>query len=46
MMDCLKVCEFLSNEDARSKIDQWRNDYDHRCPHSSLGHLTPSQYVQ
>lgn len=44
--ECLNVCEFLSIEDARSKIEQWRDDYNHRRPHRSLGHLTPSKYVQ
>jgi putative transposase len=43
--ECLNVSEFLSIDDARSKIEQWRDDYNHHRPHSSLGHLTPSEYV-
>ncbi|WP_084664311.1 integrase core domain-containing protein [Pandoraea faecigallinarum] len=24
----------------------WQHDYNHHRPHSSLGHLTPSEFVQ
>jgi putative transposase len=33
---------FISLDDARSKIEKWRIEYNHERPHSSLGHLTPS----
>jgi len=44
--ECLNVHQFLSIEDAKSKIEAWRDDYNHHRPHSSLGHLTPSEYVE
>jgi len=43
--ECLNVHHFTSIEDARAKIEAWRLDYNQRRPHSSLGHLTPNEYV-
>ena len=43
---CLSVHQFLSLEDARQKIEAWRLDYNMHRPHSSLGHLTPSEFAQ
>jgi len=43
--ECLNVHQFTSIDDARSKIEAWRIDYNQRRPHSSLGHLTPTEYV-
>ena len=43
--ECLNVQQFLSLADARQKIEAWRCDYNHVRPHSSLGHLTPSEFV-
>ena len=43
---CLNVKQFLSLDDARVNIEAWRVDYNQRRPHSSLGHLTPSEFVQ
>ena len=42
----LNANQFLSMDDARIKIEAWRNDYNLCRPHSSLGHLTPSEFVQ
>jgi transposase InsO family protein len=36
---------FLSIEDAQEKIEKWRRDYNEFRPHSSLGDLTPRQFV-
>ena len=43
--ECLNVNQFLSLEDARQKLKAWRQDYNRHRPHSSLGHLTPEEYV-
>jgi putative transposase len=44
--ECLNAYQFLSIEDARSKIEAWRVDYNEHRPHSSLGHLTPREYLK
>ena len=31
--------------DAREKLKVWQDDYNHHRPHSSLGNLTPSEFV-
>jgi putative transposase len=43
--ECLNVHQFTSIEDAKAKIEAWRVDYNLRRPHSSLGHLTPNEFV-
>ncbi len=43
--ECLNVNEFASIEDAKQKIELWRQDYNHHRPHSSLGHLTPNKFA-
>lgn len=42
--ECLNSHWFLSLEDAREKIEQWREEYNNFRPHSSLGDLTPIEY--
>jgi transposase InsO family protein len=37
--ECPNVNQFLSIEDARSKTEAWRMDYNHQRPHSLLGNL-------
>jgi putative transposase len=44
--ECLNAHEFVSIEDARSRIETWRQDYNDHRPHSSLGHLTPSEFAK
>ena len=44
--ECLNVTEFISLEHARTILAAWQDDYNHRRPHSSLGHLTPSEYAK
>jgi putative transposase len=44
--ECLNVHWFLSLEDAREKIEAWRHEYNTFRPHSSLGDLTPEEWVQ
>ncbi|MBN2377678.1 MAG: transposase [Sedimentisphaerales bacterium] len=36
---------FLSLAEARVKIEQWRDDYNPRRPHSSLGNLAPMKFA-
>jgi putative transposase len=43
--ECLNVNQFLSIEDARSKIEAWRMDYNHQRPLSSLGNRSPAEYL-
>jgi putative transposase len=43
--ECLNANQFLSIDDARSKIEAWRVDYNLHRPHSSLGQLTPREYL-
>ncbi len=44
--ECLNVHQFASLGDAQAIIEAWRVDYNHRRPHSSLGHLTPNEFVE
>ena len=41
----LNVNEFVTLHDAREKLKVWQDDYNHHRPHSSLGNLTPSEFV-
>ena len=38
--ECLNTHWFLSLEDARDKIEAWRQEYNEGRPHTSLGYLT------
>ena len=44
--ECLNACWFLSLEDAQSKCDAWRSDYNERRPHSSIGQKTPVEFAR
>ena len=43
--ECLDTHWFLSVEDARAKIEAWRQDYNASRPHSALGQLTPQEFA-
>ena len=43
--ECLNVHQFASLAEAQAIIEAWRLDYNARRPHSSLGHLTPDEFV-
>lgn len=43
--ECLNENWFLDLNDARSKIEDWREDYNTRRSHSALGYLTPKEYA-
>lgn len=42
--ECLNQHWFLSLDDARRLIEDWRMDYNGVRPHSALGNLTPEAY--
>lgn len=44
--ECLNANVFISLHDARQKIEAWRIDDNEHRPHSSLGNLTPREYVE
>ena len=44
--ECLNEHWFLTPEDARETIENWRIDYNQVRPHSSLGYLTPRNSQQ
>ena len=44
-LECLKEHWFLSLEDTREKIESWRQDYNENRPYSSLGNVTPAEFV-
>jgi putative transposase len=43
--ECLNENWFSSLEDARSKIEAWRREYNDDRPHSALGRLAPSEFA-
>lgn len=43
--ECLNENWFVSLEDARRTIEDWRVDYNENRPHSSLGNLTPAEFA-
>jgi putative transposase len=44
--ECLNSHWFMSMEDARHLIEEWRCDYNEARPHSSLGQLTPADFAR
>ena len=44
--ECLNENWFLSIDDARQKIEAWRQDYNNHRPHSALGNLAPGEFAQ
>jgi putative transposase len=44
--ECLNENWFLTLEHARRIIEQWRIDYNTARPHSSLGNLTPEEFIR
>jgi len=45
-MECLNLHWFTSIEDARRKIELWRNEYNNLRPHSSINNQTPAEYAR
>jgi putative transposase len=44
--ECLNAHWFLSLEDARDKIEAWRQDYNEVRPRSALGWKTPAEFAR
>jgi hypothetical protein len=44
--ECLNTNWFLSLDDARYKIEAWRQHYNESRPHTSLGFVPPSVFAQ
>jgi putative transposase len=44
--ECLNENWFLTLEHARRIIEKWRIDYNNERPHSSLGYLTPEEFIR
>ncbi len=43
--ECVDRYLFYTMEEARSIIEDWRNEYNHYRPHSALGYLPPSAFA-
>ena len=43
--ECLNEHWFMTLEEAKIRIENWRIDYNEVRPHSSLGNLTPAAYA-
>jgi len=43
--ECLNETLFSSLDEARIEIEVWKEDYNRCRPHSSLGNLTPTEFV-
>ena len=44
--ECLSTNWFLDMEDAQQKIEDWRWEYNHFCPHSTLDDLSPQEFIK
>lgn len=42
--ECLNEEVFASLQDAKEKIEAWRNDYNENRPHSGINNLTPKEF--
>jgi putative transposase len=44
--ECLNESWFITLKDARTIIESWRIDYNNGRPHTSLGGLTPTEFIE
>ena len=44
--ECLNQHWFISLQEAQEVIEEWREDYNSKRPHSSLGNQTPEEFAQ
>jgi transposase InsO family protein len=43
--ECLDRYLYASADEAQQLLEDWRNEYNHERPHSSLGYLSPSTFA-
>ena len=43
--ELLNVELFLNLRDAKGHAARWKNEYNHRRPHSSLGYVPPAKFA-
>jgi putative transposase len=43
--ECLNESWFMSLEDAREKVKEWRRHYNQERPHGALGNVSPLEYA-
>lgn len=43
--ECLNAHWFVSIDEAKCKVEEWRWDYNNNRPHSSLGDITPREFA-
>jgi putative transposase len=43
--ECLNLHQFASVTEAQTILEAWRCDYNQQRPHSSLGDLTPDEFI-
>jgi putative transposase len=44
--ECLNRWVFADGHEAQLVIEDWRQEYNHRRPHSSLGYLAPAAFME
>jgi len=44
--ECLNETLFSSLSEAKKKLKEWKEDYNHQRPHSALGNLTPQEFAE
>jgi transposase InsO family protein len=44
--ECLDRWVFADGQEAQTIIEQWRQEYNHHRPHSSLGYLPPAAFAE
>ena len=44
--ECLNQSWFLSLEDARHKVESWRQDYNRTRPHGALENMAPEEFAE
>ena len=44
--ECLNTAWFLSLDDAKSKIEAWRMEYNTSRPHSAIGNIPPAEFAR